>query len=239
MYGAPVTVTEVLDSSRTPDGKPLILTREGEALTIWVEHRVLMSSRVHGSEEALAEVGCEHLVPGARRGRHRKASARVLVGGLGLGYTLRAALDLVQEDDAIEVCEVIPALVDWHREGPLGALAGKPLDDPRVSVVIGDLGAALRAGEPERYDAMLLDVDNGPEALASRVNRWLYSADGLARAAALLAPGGRVVYWSAFDDAGFTKRLAATGLETRVVKVGAAGRNDRDKHVLFVGERTR
>jgi len=234
-----VTVTEVLDSSQTPDGQHLILTREGEALTIWVEHRVLMSSRLHGSEEALAEVGCEHLIESARRGRRRKESARVLVGGLGLGYTLRAALDLTLEHDVIEVCEVIPALVEWHREGPLGALAGKPLDDPRVSVVIGDLGATLRSGEPERYDAMLLDVDNGPEALASRANRWLYGRDGLARAAALLAPGGRVVYWSAFDDAGFTKRLAATGLETRVVKVGAAGRNDREKHVLFVGERTR
>lgn len=234
-----MTVTEVLDSSRTPDGKHLILTREGEALTIYVEHRVLMSSRLHGSEEALAEVGCEHLVPSARGARKRRTSARVLVGGLGLGYTLRAALDLSRADDVVEVCEVIPAIVRWHREGPLGALAGKPLDDPRVAVVLGDLGATLRSGELERYDAMLLDVDNGPEALASRANRWLYGPEGLSRVAALLAPGGRVVYWSAFEDQAFAKRLAATGLETRVVRVGAGSRKDRDKHVLFVGERAR
>ncbi len=227
-----MTVSKVLDSSRTPDGKHLILMRDGEALTIYVEHRVLMSSRLHGSEEALAEVGCEGLLE-----RRKRTPARVLVGGLGLGYTLRAALDLVREGDVVEVAEVIPAIVRWHREGPLGELAGKPLDDPRARVLLGDLGAHLRKSEPGRYDALLLDVDNGPEALASRSNRWLYSEEGLARTAELLAPGGRVVFWSAFEDAAFAKRLAGTGLRTRTVRVGAADRHDRDKHVLFVGER--
>ncbi len=232
-----MTVSEVLDSSRTPDGKHMILAREGEALTIYVEERVLMSSRLHGSEDALAEVGCEHLFEGHARGR-RRAGARVLVGGLGLGYTLRRALDLLGERDVVEVAELMPAIVRWHREGPLGALAGRPLDDPRSVVVLGDLGAHLRAGEEGRYDAMLLDVDNGPEALASRANRWLYGAEGLARIAALLALRGRVVFWSAFEDRAFAARLEATGLETRVVRVGQADRRDRDKHVLFVGERS-
>jgi predicted membrane-bound spermidine synthase len=232
-----VTVSEVLDSSRTPDGKHMILMREGDALTIFVEERLLMSSRLHGSEDALAEVGCEHLVGRRARGR-RRATARVLVGGLGLGYTLRRALDLLGERDVVEVAELMPAIVRWHREGPLGALAGRPLDDPRSVVVLGDLGAHLRAVEEESYDAMLLDVDNGPEALSSRANRWLYGTEGLARIAGLLAPRGRVVFWSAFEDRAFAGRLAASGLDTRIVRVGQADRRDRQKHVLFVGART-
>lgn len=232
-----MTVSEVLDSSRTPDGKHMILMREGDALTIFVEERLLMSSRLHGSEDALAEVGCEHLVGRRARGR-RRATARVLVGGLGLGYTLRRALDLLGERDVVEVAELMPAIVRWHREGPLGALAGRPLDDPRSVVVLGDLGAHLRAVEEESYDAMLLDVDNGPEALSSRANRWLYGTEGLARIAGLLAPRGRVVFWSAFEDRAFAGRLAASGLDTRIVRVGQADRRDRQKHVLFVGART-
>jgi spermidine synthase len=232
-----VTVFEVLDSSRTPDGKHLVLTRERGELTIYVEERVLMSSRLHGSEDALAEVGCAHLeVQGGKRAKKR-AQARVIVGGLGCGYTLRRTLDLLGPADVVEICEVIPAVVKWHREGPLGALAQRPLDDPRTKLVLGDLGAHLRTGEEERYDAMLLDVDNGPEALASRSNRWLYGDGGLSRIAALLAPGGVVVFWSAFEDRAFAERLAKTTLETRVVRVGAADRHDTDKHVLFVGER--
>jgi spermidine synthase len=214
----------------------MILMREGDALTIFVEERLLMSSRLHGSEDALAEVGCEHLVGRRARGR-RRATARVLVGGLGLGYTLRRALDLLGERDVVEVAELMPAIVRWHREGPLGALAGRPLDDPRSVVVLGDLGAHLRAVEEESYDAMLLDVDNGPEALSSRANRWLYGTEGLARIAGLLAPRGRVVFWSAFEDRAFAGRLAASGLDTRIVRVGQADRRDRQKHVLFVGAR--
>ena len=232
-----MTVSEVLDSSRTPDGKHMILMREGDALTIFVEERLLMSSRLHGSEDALAEVGCEHLVGRRARGR-RRATARVLVGGLGLGYTLRRALDLLGERDVVEVAELMPAIVRWHREGPLGARAGRPLDDPRSVVVLGDLGAHRRAVEEESYDAMLLDVDNGPEALSSRANRWLYGTEGLARIAGLLAPRGRVVFWSAFEDRAFAGRLAASGLDTRIVRVGQADRRDRQKHVLFVGART-
>ncbi|MFN7699295.1 MAG: hypothetical protein ACK5U8_15450 [Deltaproteobacteria bacterium] len=215
----------------------MILMREGDALTIFVEERLLMSSRLHGSEDALAEVGCEHLVGRRARGR-RRATARVLVGGLGLGYTLRRALDLLGERDVVEVAELMPAIVRWHREGPLGALAGRPLDDPRSVVVLGDLGAHLRAVEEESYDAMLLDVDNGPEALSSRANRWLYGTEGLARIAGLLAPRGRVVFWSAFEDRAFAGRLAASGLDTPIVRVGQADRRDRQKHVLFVGART-
>jgi spermidine synthase len=214
----------------------MILMREGDALTIFVEERLLMSSRLHGSEDALAEVGCEHLVGRRARGR-RRATARGLVGGLGLGYTLRRALDLLGERDVVEVAELMPAIVRWHREGPLGALAGRPLDDPRSVVVLGDLGAHLRAVEEESYDAMLLDVDNGPEALSSRANRWLYGTEGLARIAGLLAPRGRVVFWSAFEDRAFAGRLAASGLDTRIVRVGQADRRDRQKHVLFVGAR--
>lgn len=242
-----MTVSQLLDIATTPDGKRMTLAREGADLTIYVEESVLMSSRLHGSEEALAEVGCDWL--GKVRG------ARVLVGGLGLGYTLRATLDLVRDDAEVEVVELIPAVVKWHREGPLGELAKRPVEDPRTKVVISDLGAHLRRGDSPRawreskerasrdareqveprYDVMLLDVDNGPRALASKANAWLYGEAGLLRMKALLRRGGRVVFWSAFEDKAFVQRLGQAGFEVRVVRSGVGHRGDKEKHVLFVG----
>lgn len=242
-----MTVPQLLDTATTPDGKRMSLSREGKDLTIYVEEFVLMSSRLHGSEEALAELGCNWL--------GKVNGARVLVGGLGLGYTLRATLDLVRDDAEVEVVELMPAVVKWHREGPLGELAKHPVDDPRTKVIVSDLGAHLRRAQSPRawregkervsrdererveprYDVMLLDVDNGPRAFASKANEWLYGEAGLTRMKALLKRGGRIVFWSAIDDKAFAQRLARAGFEVRVVHSGMSHRGDKEKHVLFVG----
>ncbi len=218
---------QILGEARTPAGDPITLVREGVALVVRVRNEVLMSSRVHGSEEALAEVGCAGLAE--RRG------ARVLVGGLGLGYTLRAALDRVAADAEVIVRELVPALVDWNR-GPLAELAARPLEDPRVRVEIGDVADALGA---RTFDAILLDVDNGPEALTVPGNAKLYRGRGLERCAASLRPGGALVVWSASPSPGFPAELGRAGLEPDVVHVRARGQVKKgSRHLLYVG-RTR
>jgi spermidine synthase len=218
---------EILAEARTPAGEPITLAREGIALVVRVRNEVLMSSRVHGSEEVLAEVGCE----GLRARRH----ARVLVGGLGLGFTLRAALEQVGADAEVVVRELIPALVDWNR-GPLADLARRPLEDPRARVEVGDVMGAL--GPPARWDAILLDVDNGPEALTVPSNRRLYGPRGLEAIAASLHPDGVVVVWSAFESKRFERALRAAGLRTSVVRVRARGEIAKgSRHLLYVGRR--
>lgn len=203
------------------------LRRRGDEFAVMASGRLLMSSRQHGSEESLAQVGC-----GWQR---RPESPAVLVGGLGLGYTLRAALELLPPDAEVTVAELVPALVAWNRTH-LSALAGAPLDDPRVQVHEGDVGKLL-GRSPQAFDAVLLDVDNGPSAITTARNDGLYGRRGLARAAQALRRGGRVVVWSAGEDAGFLKRLAEAGLRASVVRVPVRGKA-RAQHVLFVGERS-
>jgi spermidine synthase len=161
-----------------------------------------MSSRLHGSEEALAVLGC-------RRARTR-SRARVLVGGLGMGFTLRAALDTLAPDAVVVVAELVPAVIDWNR-GVLGPLAGHPLDDPRVRLQVGDVAALMRSS-PSAFDAVLLDVDNGLVAMTSPANAGLYEDRGVAAARAALRPGGVLACWSAGDDPVFERRLRAAGL---------------------------
>jgi spermidine synthase len=217
----------LLAEARTPAGDPLTLTREGVALVVRVRSEVLMSSRVHGSEERLAEVGCATLA--TRRG------ARVLVGGLGLGYTLRAALDLLGSDAVVVVRELIPALVEWNR-GPLADLAGRPLEDPRVRVEVGDVRDAL--GPTARFDAILLDVDNGPEALTVPANQRLYGPRGVAALADALRPGGAFVVWSAFESLRFERVVRGAGLGCEVVRARARGAVKKgSRHLLYVGRR--
>ena len=198
--------------------------RDGEYL-VQVDGKVLMGSRRHGSEEALAQVGCAEL---------RRAAPRVLVGGLGCGYTLRAALDALPPAAKVTVAELSPAVVAWNG-GPLAALAGSPLSDPRVEVAVEDVARVLadRAGA---FDAVLLDVDNGPVAVARTENAGLYAPLGLERLFRALRPGGTAVLWSAGPDPAFERRLSAAGFQLRVepVRAGAAGRS---KHVLFVARR--
>jgi len=215
---------EILGEARTPAGDPITLAREGVALVVRVRNEVLMSSRVHGSEEALADVGCAGLT--------QRRRSRVLIGGLGLGYTLRAALDRLAPDAEVVVRELIPALAEWNR-GPLADLAGRPLEDPRVRVEIGDVADALAPGA---FDAILLDVDNGPEALTVPGNARLYRGRGLERGAASLRPGGALVVWSASESPAFVAQLRRAGLEPDVVRVRARGAVKKgSRHLLYVG----
>jgi spermidine synthase len=164
-------------------------------------------------------------------GLARKPGARILVGGLGMGFTARAALDALAADAEVVIVESVAAVVRWNR-AVLGHLAGEPLADPRVSIIEGDVVDAI-AGAARRYDAILLDVDNGPSALTTFTNKRLYSADGLKRARRALRPGAVLAVWSTFQDATFTARLRAVGFETTVKRV-LAGDGSRRRHVLWL-----
>lgn len=220
---------EVLGESVTPDGAPLTLTREGVALVVRVDNVPLMSSRVHGSEEALAELGCKEL--------RVKSGARVLVGGLGMGFTLRAVLDLLGADAEVVVAELLPILVEWNR-GPLGPLARAPLDDPRTTLVVGDVSRVVRDAR-RAFDAILLDVDNGPEAFTVASNAWLYGHAGLGAVRRALRPGGRVVVWSAKESERFGDALRTAGFAVEILPVRARGAVHKgSRHWLFVGQTT-
>ena len=215
---------ETLGQARTPDGATMTLTRSGSEHVIRVDGQHLMSSRMHGSEEALAALACE----GARALLH----PCVLVGGLGMGFTLRATLDLLPPDAQVLVVELLPAVVVWNRS-LLGDLAGHPLDDPRVQVEVADVGATLRASAG-RFDAVILDVDNGPSAFTSMDNDGLYDAQGLAAARAALTPAGVLAVWSAKDDRRFQERLRRSGFRVEV-RQARGHLNKGPRHTIFVG----
>ncbi len=218
---------ELLGRVATPDGAELLLYRRAGVFTIRVGGAELMSSRAHGSEEELARAALAAL------GRRREP--RVLVGGLGMGYTLRAALDVLPARAWVLVVEVIPAVVEWCR-GPLAHLAGRPLDDPRVEVAVGDV-ADLAATARAAFDAVLLDVDNGPSALTLASNRRLYSARGLACLHGCLRPRGVLAVWSASPDRAFARRLAGAGFAVAVEEVAARRQAHGPTHTLFIGRR--
>jgi spermidine synthase len=199
-------------------GELLLLERNGE-FVIRAEGRELMTSRAHASEEALGALGAEAL--GAR------PAPRVLVGGLGMGYTLAAALRALGPGAQVVVAELVPAVVEWNR-GPLSALAGHPLRDARVRVREADVAEELRAGRGA-WDAVLLDVDNGPEALTRPGNDWLYRPGGLAAARDALRPGGVLATWSAGAAPRYARRLRAAGfrVEERRLPAGPTGRGGR------------
>jgi len=174
----------------------------------------LMSSRVHGSEEALAELTCSRI-------SGRKQS-RVLIGGLGMGFTLAAALKHMGADAELVVAELVPKVIEWNR-GPLGEEAGYPLLDKRVEVREGDVAKILRAGN-HSFDAILLDVDNGPNGLTHHDNNWLYSVAGLSASYMALKKSGVLSVWSAGPDVRFTKRLRQTGFNVEEILVHAHGK---------------
>jgi spermidine synthase len=203
----------------------MTLTRQGSEYVILASGKPLMSSRMHGSEEALAAFGC-------RNARRREAPC-VLVGGLGMGFTLRATLDLLPPDATVIVAELVPAVVEWNR-GPLGPLAAHPLNDARVSVEIGDVGAVI-AASTARFDAMLLDVDNGPAAFTATHNTRLYDDRGLAAARAALKNGGTLAVWSAWDDRRFEQRLRYGGFLVEVERVRGRLKKGGPRHTIFLG----
>lgn len=215
-----------IDRTTTPDGETLTLLEHAGDHIVRVGGITLMSSAEHHSEEHMAEVACA--------GHGERPTARVLVGGLGLGYTLRAVLDRVHADACVVVAELLPAIVEWNR-GPLAPLAGRPLDDPRVQIEVGDVLAHL-ASRPAPYDAILLDVDNGPEPLTIGGNLRLYGDRGLAHVRAALAPRGVVVVWSAFECPPFVNALRRARLRPEVVRTRAR-RGKGPRHTLYVGRR--
>jgi spermidine synthase len=218
---------ELLGVTSAPDGSDMRLSRRDDEYVIWVNGKSLMSSRMHGSEEALATAGCADL--GAA------THARVLVGGLGMGFTLRATLDVLPPDAVVVVAELVPALVEWNR-GPLGALAAHPLKDKRVRIAVEDVGFTLRAN-PGRFDAVLLDVDNGPAAFTSALNESLYDNAGVAAAYEALTPTGTLAVWSAWDDRKFEQRLRYHGFAARADRVRARLKKGGSHHTIFLGKK--
>ena len=217
---------KLIDRARLPDGQELVLTSDEGYYELTLAGTPLMSSAAHHSEERLAAEGCVGLL--ARPG------ARVLVGGLGMGYTLRAALDLTSPTSTVVVAELVPAVVRWN-EGPLADLADRPLEDPRTELVVGDIVTYLEKG-PRPFDAILLDTDNGPDGFTVKRNSRLYDAPGLARIRRTLRPGGRLVVWSAYQCPPFVKDLQRAGFEPRVVKAKSRG-SKGGRHTLYVGRR--
>jgi spermidine synthase len=216
---------ELLGQTRTPEGEEMTLTRHGSEYVILASGQSLMSSRMHGSEEALAMFGC---------GRARRLEEPcVLVGGLGMGFTLRATLDLLPPGATVVVSELVPAVVDWNR-GPLGPLARHPLKDKRVVVDINDVAATLRAS-PGRFDAVLLDVDNGPAAFTAAHNAGLYDDRGLAAARAALTPGGILAVWSSREDRRFEQRLRYGGFHVTIERVRGRLKKGGPRHTIFLG----
>jgi spermidine synthase len=224
---------EVLGEAAAPDGTMLSLTRRGHEYVILAKGKSLMSNRMHGSEEALASIGMKAM-PSCAKGAAGKP--RVLVGGLGMGYTLRAALNHLPSSGVIDVAELMPAIVDWNR-GPLGPLADHPLDDPRAHVVVGDVAETLRKNK-RAYDAILLDVDNGPAAFTTDFNGGLYDNAGVANAKAALKPGGTLAVWSAWDDRKFEQRLRYSGFTVSVEHVRARLKQGGPYHTIFIGRLT-
>ncbi|MBI5612242.1 MAG: hypothetical protein HY942_04105 [Gammaproteobacteria bacterium] len=219
---------KLLDRTPVPGGEgELMLYQRGEELSIRIAGRgELMNSRVHGSEDALAQLTCARLA-----GRER---LRFLIGGLGMGFTLAAALRELGPDAAVVVAELVPAVVAWNR-GPLGAPAGNPLLDTRVSVQEIDVARLLRA-ERNAFDAILLDVDNGPEGLTRDANDWLYGSAGLATAFAALRADGILAVWSAGGDSDFTDRLRRTGFEAEEIRVRARISKGA-RHIIWLARR--
>jgi spermidine synthase len=222
-----VKPTEVLARERTPEGDELVLSRRDGAYSLSVGGEELMTSRVHGSEEALARLACAAIA--------EKKTPRVLVGGLGFGYTLRAALDHLPRGAAVTVCEVFASLLAWNR-GLLADLAGRPLEDRRVTAVQADVQSLLDGRQ--RFDAILLDVDNGPQAFTLRSNDSLYTPEGLDRLSRSLTARGVLAVWSSSPSPEFQRRLRKAGFEAKAESVPTR-RGGKRRDTIFLGRRPR
>ncbi|RUU77800.1 hypothetical protein [Mesorhizobium sp. M7A.F.Ca.MR.362.00.0.0] len=217
-----------LDSAKTPDGgQELRLKRRGTEFSIMLGTNELMNSRLSGSEEALAKLSCERIAGHSR--------PTILIGGLGMGFTLRAALTELANDAGIVVAELVPAVVAWAR-GPMAEIFDGCLDDPRVTIQETDVGQLIRS-RPAAWDAILLDVDNGPEGIVHKSNDALYSVQGLAAARSALKPGGVLAVWSQGPDSGFTRRLKQAGFAVEEVNTRANGKRGA-RHVIWIATRT-
>jgi len=205
-------------------GRSLILYQGKDDFSIKISGgHELMNTRKHGSEDALGRLPCQRL--------RQSEAARVLIGGLGMGFTLAAVLKAVGPQAQVTVAELIPEVVEWNR-GALGDYSGRPLDDPRTRIHVGDVTKLLRR-QRACFDIIALDVDNGPEGLTTSSNDWLYSAAGIAAAQDALAPGGILAYWSAGPDQAFHDRLRRCGFLVEEITVHAHG-NTGARHIIWL-----
>ena len=214
---------EIIATAKAPGGVELRLVRHDNDHIIMIDSNELMSSRLGGSEEALAILSCDRL--------RERMKPHLLIGGYGMGFTLRAALARLGADAKITVVELVPEIIDWAR-GPMSALTAGCLDDPRVRLITGDVAADI-AASVKSYDAILLDVDNGPSGLTSAANDGLYSMKGLARAKSALKPDGVLAIWSAAPDDAFTRRLDKAGFKAEAVTVRARSNGKGPRHIIW------
>ena len=225
---ARVKPLELLDQTISPDGTLLKLVRRGDEFLIVADGITLMSSRMHGSEEALAMFACYRALQLSR--------STVLIGGLGMGFTLRAALDLLPEDAKVVVAELLPAIVAWNR-GPLAHLARQPLSDSRVQVVVNDVAAVLRSSHNE-FDAILLDIDNGPSAFTTSSNAGIYDDRGVTAAYTALKKNGVLAVWSAQEDRKFAQRLSKANFFVETKHVNARLKKGGRHHIIFLAHKS-
>ena len=214
---------ELIATAKIPEGDELRLFRHGSDYIIALDRNELMNSRMSGSEDALATMTCERL--GERRAPH------ILIGGYGMGFTLRAALAALPRDARVTVAELVPEIIDWAR-GPMADMTAGCLDDPRVRLIIGDV-RPLIGSVRSAYDAILLDVDNGPDGLTRSGNGGLYSRLGLLAAKSALRPEGVLAIWSAAPDNAFARRLGGSGFAVDEVAVRARSNGKGPRHVIW------
>jgi len=217
---------ELIATARIPGGEELRLFRHGADFMIVLDRNELMSTRMSGSEEALATMTCD---------RVKTPAPHLLIGGYGMGFTLRAALARLGAQARITVAELMPEIIEWAR-GPMAALTAGGLDDPRVTLRMGDVAFAIDAASGD-YDAILLDVDNGPDGLVRAANNRIYGRDGLEAARAALRPGGVLAVWSAAPDEAFSRRLAKAGFAVEEVVVRARANGKGPRHVIWFASR--
>jgi len=220
---------EFLGSAQVPgNGGKLSLYMRGGEFSIRIDNCELMNSRVHASEDSLAKLACARVTD--------RLNPRILIGGLGMGYTLAAALNSLGDKGRVVVAELLPEVVQWNH-GTLAHLAGHPLQDKRVSIRNIDVARIIQK-ESKSFDAILLDVDNGPEGLVRKGNDWLYSVEGLEAAFTALRPAGVLAVWSANTDRGFAQRLRQAGFKVDEVKVRARGNRGGGRHSIWLAVRT-
>ena len=216
-----------LDTAQVPGGGELRLRRRGTEFAIMLDGNQLMSNRLSATEQALATIACEKI-----RARERP---RILIGGLGMGFTLRAALVVLEKQARIIVAELVPAVVTWAR-GPMAEMFGDSLTDPRVSIREADVGELIRSGR-SAYDAILLDVDNGPAGLTRKANDGLYDLKGLRAARTALRPRGVLAVWSSAPNPRFTARLRKTGFAADEIPLRAKGPRGGAQHMIWTATR--
>ncbi len=222
-----MTPRELIGTAEVPGGPPLRLFRRGADFMIVLERNELMSTRMSGSEVALGTMTCDRL--------SSRPAPRLLIGGYGMGFTLRAVLERLGADARITVAELVPGIIEWAR-GPMAELTAGCLDDPRVTLDMGDVAESIRRTSGE-YDAIMLDVDNGPDGLTRPANDGIYSARGLAAAMHALKPGGTLAIWSAAPDPLFARRLAKAGFAVDEVRVRARDNGKGATHIIWFARR--